>query len=257
MKKEGMPKEMLVPATLQRIHMSRMMQRVKAEQKRLIAQHKCHPVLSMAVSPLSQLPVFVVMSIMFNRLAQDPTPFDSEAFFTLTTLNHPDQTWTLPIILGMVTMANVESNNWLMSAYQRERLRKAEEHRQKLAASGQMTIRPQRVVKSVLNVLSVARILLAAISPGSVVLYWTTSATFGLVQTWILDYSPAHRAKTLESVQVQTPVKTTIPEAKAPAAQLKAPVTPGKAPSAAEKSTPNLPMSLPPKRKANDHRPVM
>ncbi|KAJ7228572.1 membrane insertase OXA1/ALB3/YidC, partial [Mycena pura] len=189
MKKEGTPRELLVPATLQRIHLSRMIEMVKSERKRLIAKHKCHPFLSMVASPASQLPVFVVMSMMFNRLAYDPTPFDSEAFFTLTTLNHPDSTWTLPILLGMITMANVESNNWLMTAVQRDRLRKMEEQRaQQLAAGGKPDIQPHRIIKSAMNGLSVVRIFLAAVSPGSVVLYWTTSATCGLIQTWVLDY---------------------------------------------------------------------
>ncbi|KAJ6485153.1 membrane insertase OXA1/ALB3/YidC, partial [Mycena vitilis] len=189
MKQQKMPKEMLVPATLQRMHLSRMIEKVKSEQKRLIAEHKCSPIPSMVVSPLSQLPVFVILTTVFNRLAQDPTPFDSEAFLTLTTLNHPDPTWTLPIILGMVTMANVESNNWLMSAVQRDRLRKVEERRaSQIAAGVSPGIQPHRIIKSSLNVLSVIRIVFAALSPGSVVLYWTTSAICGLVQTWILDY---------------------------------------------------------------------
>ncbi|KAJ7180191.1 60Kd inner membrane protein-domain-containing protein [Mycena crocata] len=185
MKREGLPRELLVPAKLQQIHLARMKAQVQAESKRLIAKHKCHPFLSMAVSPATQLPVFVVMTAMFSRLAQAPTPFDSEAFFTLTSLNHSDPTWTLPIILGLVTMANVESNNWLLTAVQRDRMRKAEEKRAKLGG-----IQPSKIMKNVLNGLSVVRIIWAAVSPGSVVLYWTTSATFGLLQTWVLDYRP-------------------------------------------------------------------
>jgi inner membrane protein COX18 len=121
----------------------------------------------MVASPATQLPVFVVMTMMFNRLAQDPTPFDSEAFLTLTTLNHSDPTWVLPIILGWITMANVESNNWLMSAVQRDRMQKAEEKRaQQIAAGLNPGIQAQKVVKFVLNGVSVARIVLAAVSPG-------------------------------------------------------------------------------------------
>lgn len=121
----------------------------------------------MVASPASQLPVFIVMSMMFNRLAQDPTPFDSEAFLTLTSLNHPDPTWALPIVLGFVTMANVESNNWLMSAVQRDRLRKAEERRaQQMAAGKGLALQPHQVIKTTLYGLSVARIVLAGLSPG-------------------------------------------------------------------------------------------
>ncbi|KAJ7129566.1 60Kd inner membrane protein-domain-containing protein [Mycena epipterygia] len=211
MKQQGVPRELLVPAKLQQIHLSRMVAKVQSERKRLIAEHKCHPVLSMVVSPATQLPVFVIMSMMFNRLAHDPTPFDSEAFFTLTTLNHADATWTLPIILGMITMANVESNNWLMTAVQRDRLRKMEEKQaQKAAATGKGDIQLHKVIKTAVNGLSVLRILLAALSPGSVVLYWTTSATCGLIQTWILDYRPG--GKPTAPLLVIPPVDSFIPK---------------------------------------------
>ncbi|KAJ6598964.1 60Kd inner membrane protein-domain-containing protein [Mycena vulgaris] len=185
MKATGFPRELLVPAKLQQIHLSR------TKEKRLMTENKCHPFLSMVANPASQLPVFVIMTMMFNRLAQDPTPFDSEAFFTLTTLNHPDETWTLPILLGMITMANVESNNWLISAVEKDRLRRMEERRAQ--QPGATVWQPRKIIKSALNGLSVVRILLAAISPGSVVLYWTTSATCGLIQTWILDYRSADK----------------------------------------------------------------
>ncbi|KAJ6628718.1 60Kd inner membrane protein-domain-containing protein [Mycena sp. CBHHK59/15] len=194
MKRSGLPKDLLVPAKLQQIHLSRMIKKVQSERKRLIAEHRCHPFLSMVASPATQLPVFILMSTMFSRLARDPTPFDSEAFLTLANLNHPDPTWAMPIILGMITMANVESNNWLMTAVQRDRVRKLEDQRaQQLAAAGKPNIQVGNVMKTALNALSVARIILAAISPGSVVLYWTTSATCGLIQTWILDYKPREK----------------------------------------------------------------
>ncbi|KAF7301753.1 Cytochrome oxidase biogenesis protein [Mycena indigotica] len=208
MKKEPMPKEMLNVENLQRMHISRFIERVKAEQTRLVAQHKCYPRLAILASPLSQLPVFVFMTTLFNRLAADPTPFDSEAFFTLTTLNHPDATWTLPIMLGMITMANVESNNWLMSAVQRDRMRKMEEDREKQIAAGRRSpIQVHKIIKSSLSLLSVVRIIVAAFSPGSVVLYWTTSATLGLFQTWILDYRPSIKT----SPAPPSPITETLP----------------------------------------------
>ncbi|KAJ7498818.1 60Kd inner membrane protein-domain-containing protein [Mycena latifolia] len=195
MKQTGLPRNLLVPAKLQQIHLSRMKEKVAAEQKRLIAEHNCHPLLSMLASPASQLPVFFIMTTMFNRLAQDPTPFDSEAFFTLTTLNHPDETWGLPIILGITTMATVQSRNWLISAVEQERLRRIEERQaQQQAATGKPVINRRNASTTVLNVLSVARIVLAALSPGCVVLYWTTSSILGLIQNWILDYNPTKKS---------------------------------------------------------------
>ncbi|KAJ7781139.1 hypothetical protein B0H16DRAFT_1231097, partial [Mycena metata] len=183
MKKEAIPKELLVREKLRRIHVLRFIA------KRLLAEHNLRPGLAMVASPVSQLPVFVVMTMVFNRLAQEPTPFDSEAFFTLTTLNHTDSTLTLPIILGMITMLNVDANSWFMSTVQKDRLQKIEESRAaQLAAGKRPSFHLQRAIKSSLNYLSVFRIILAAISPGSVVLYWTTSAACGLIQTFILDY---------------------------------------------------------------------
>jgi len=73
----------------------------------------------------------------------------------------------------MITLANVESNNWLMTAVQRDRLRKTEEKQaQKAAATGKPEIHLHKVIKTALNGLSVLRILLAAVSPG-VRLYFT------------------------------------------------------------------------------------
>ncbi|KAF7292405.1 Cytochrome oxidase biogenesis protein [Mycena chlorophos] len=208
MKREPMPKEMLNTKSLQQMHLSRLVARVKAEQTRLIAEHKCYPRLAMFASPVSQLPVFAFFTTIFNYLAQDPTPLDSEAFFTLTALNQPDATWTLPIILGMITMANVESNNWLMSAVQRDRQRKMDEHRAKQIAEGKkVPFQPQRLLKSSLNFLSVVRMIWAAFTPGSVVVYWTTSALCGLVQTWVLDYRP----KTIVATSAAAAVEASVP----------------------------------------------
>lgn len=213
MKQTGVPKKNLVPAMLQQMHLSRMKEKFASERKRLITEHNCNPLLAMVVSPASQIPVFVIMTTMFNRLAQDPTPLDSEAFLSLGTLNHTDETWTLPIILGMVTMFNVQSSNWLVSAFEKDRMRKMEERRaEQMAATGKFILHPQSIIKGGLNVLSVARIVVAGMSPGSVVIYWTTSAILGLLQTWVLEYWPA---KQLVRSTVTTIVRNPVPAAPA------------------------------------------
>ena len=151
---------------------------------------------------------------MLQRLSLDPTPFDSEAFLTLITLTHPDPTLTLPIVLGMLTMANVESSNWFMNAVEREQMRRIEEQDAKaVAEGGKPKIRPKSVIKSGLRILSVARIAVCAMMPGvcddlplqslhfltcdvqSVALYWVTSATFGLLQTWFFDWQDLRRRR--------------------------------------------------------------
>ncbi|KAF7332090.1 60S ribosomal protein L6 [Mycena kentingensis (nom. inval.)] len=204
MKREGLPKEMLDPKKIQALHLKRLIQRTKAEQERLVAKYKCYPRLAMFASPVAQLPVFVFMTTLFHRVAQDPTPLDSEAFLMLTTLNHPDPTWSLPILLGVVSMANIEANNWFMSNIQRDRARKAEEYRAKAIAEGRKVGLPlQKILKSGLNAFCVVRIIWAAFSPASVALYWTTSAIGGLVQTWLLDM--------MSSRPVATPTSTVVP----------------------------------------------
>jgi len=105
--------------------------------------------------------------MMLGRLSLDPTPFDSESFLTLTTLAHPDLTMTLPIILGILTMANVESSNWVMNAAERERERQMEERAVKrVGVDGQLQIKPKSLIRSGLRLLSVGRIIIAAMAPG-------------------------------------------------------------------------------------------
>lgn len=103
----------------------------------------------MLIGPISQLPVFVMGTVVFKQLAMEPTPFDSESFLTLTTLNHPDPTWTLPICLGVITMANVELSHWATTV-------------SKVGDSSPL----QKRIKEALRGLSVLRILIAAWNPG-------------------------------------------------------------------------------------------
>ncbi|TFK75819.1 hypothetical protein BDN72DRAFT_891695 [Pluteus cervinus] len=205
---EAMQKERIKgdKAFLQETHAKRSMEILDKKREELFAEHKCRPLPSIIIPPLSQLPVFVVMTIALGRLSVDPTPFDSESFLTLSTLAHPDPTMTLPILLGVLTMANVESSNWLMTAAERERMRKAEEANAKRAAeSGVTSIRPQSVVKNGLRVLSIGRIIVAAMTPGSITLYWLTSAAFGLLQTWTMDWLDIRRRRRLQKNLLMRP----------------------------------------------------
>ncbi|KAF9485270.1 hypothetical protein BDN70DRAFT_847974 [Pholiota conissans] len=162
---------------LKKYHSEKLFKELTAHRKALLKEHRCSPLPSMIIPPLSQLPVFMGFTVLLNRLSTDPTPFDSESFLTLTSLAHADPTMVLPLALGFITMANVESRNWFMNAAERER---------------QQTLESQRhignLVKPILRGLSVVRIVVAALTPGSVTLYWVTSATFGLVQTWVMDW---------------------------------------------------------------------
>ncbi|KAF9464462.1 60Kd inner membrane protein-domain-containing protein [Collybia nuda] len=193
MKKEGIRGE---KKFLQEFHAKRSIELLTARRKELFKVHKCRPLPSIIIPPLSQLPLFVIGTIVFGRLSLDPTPFDSESFLTLTTLAHPDPTMTLPILLGVITMANVESSNWVMNAAERERSRQIEEKNAKIRAEGgRPNIEPKKLIKSGLRLLSIGRILIAAITPGSIALYWVTSAAFGLLQTWVMDWQDIRRRR--------------------------------------------------------------
>lgn len=120
----------------------------------------------MAIPPLAQLPPFIIITMVLRQLSESPTPFDSESFLTLSTLAHPDPTMTLPIMLGVITMANVESSNWLMTATQRESLQLMEKKREAARAAGNRIVEPGQIIKTSLRGLSVFRILIASMMPG-------------------------------------------------------------------------------------------
>ena len=173
----------------------------------------------MAVPVLTQLPVFVFSSLVFSRLTQPPSVFDSETFLTLTSLVNPDPTAAIPILIGMITFANVESAKWFVSDKQKSRREKVENWNAEKRAQGHTVIEPKKIVQNALRVMSVGRILIAAVVPGvraqpslpllvllvepgwlianaqAVEIYWLASASFGLVQTWIFDWIAYRRDK--------------------------------------------------------------
>ncbi|TFK43448.1 60Kd inner membrane protein-domain-containing protein [Crucibulum laeve] len=207
MKKSGMRGD---KKFLQEFHAKKSLELLKIRQQQLLNEHNFHPIRSMLLPPLSQLPVFLMFTIVLSRLSMDPTPFDSEAFLTLSTLAHPDPTMTLPIVLGVLTMANVETSQWVMNAEERAQLRKIEEAKaQKIAAGGKPVVEPGKLIKTGMRGLSIIRIIIAALAPGSVALYWVTSAGFGLIQTWVMDALDAKRRRILRPLSdVQSTVSS-------------------------------------------------
>ncbi|KAI0307278.1 60Kd inner membrane protein-domain-containing protein [Multifurca ochricompacta] len=154
----------------------------------LFAKYRCRPWLTMLIPPLTQLPLFVGSSMFLSRLSQSPTVYDSESFLTLTSLAHADPTATLPIALGMITLANVESSRWFISEAAKERDELEQKRLAEKRAQGHIVLEPRKIVQTGLRVLSIGRILISAVVPGSVLLYWVSSATFGLLQSWVFDY---------------------------------------------------------------------
>ncbi|OAX44558.1 hypothetical protein K503DRAFT_678466 [Rhizopogon vinicolor AM-OR11-026] len=185
---------------IQAAHAKRVKQLLTTRRKQLFSEYRCSPGLTMAIPLITQLPLFMGFSIVLNRLSQAPTPFDSESFLTLSTLAHTDPTATLPIALGLITLANVESSRWFITEAQRDREEKVQKWKEDRVARGETVIEPQKIIKSVLRLISVGRIIIATMVPGGVVLYWVTSAAFGLVQTWIMDYWELRRKQKLASL---------------------------------------------------------
>ena len=137
-----------------------------ARRKELFATHRCRPWITMLVPPLTQLPLFVGSSMFLSRLSQSPTVFDSESFLTLTSLSHADPTTTLPIALGIITFANVESSRWFISEAAKEREELEEKRLSEKRAQGHIVLEPRKIVQLGLRILSVGRILIGAVVPG-------------------------------------------------------------------------------------------
>ncbi|KAF9818317.1 hypothetical protein IEO21_02832 [Rhodonia placenta] len=172
----------------------------EVRKKELLALHRCSPLPSMLIPPLTQLPLFVGFSMVLNNASKSPTVFDTEQFATLTSLVHSDPTLTLPIVLGLVTLANVESARWFLDAATLERQKKTAKWVAARRAKGETVVEPHKVIQSSLRALSVARILIAAVVPGSIQIYWVASATFGLIQSWVLDWWDARRTRKYKQV---------------------------------------------------------
>ena len=146
-----------------------------ARRDELFAIHRCRPWVTMLVPPVTQLPLFVGSSMFLSRLSQPPTVFDSESFLTLTSLAHADPTATLPIALGIITLANVESSRWFISKEAKERDELEQKRVAEKRAQGHVVLEPRKIVQSGLRLLSVGRILIGAVVPG-VRRFWDNKA---------------------------------------------------------------------------------
>lgn len=139
---------------------------MEAVRKELFVKHGCRTVPTVLVPILTQFPVFIGMSAMLAQLSQHPTPFDSESFFTLTSLALPDPTNMLPLLTGIITLANVESSQWFRTSEQKERDKKVDAWTAERRARGEMVIRPKDMFINALRGLSIVRIIIGFSLPG-------------------------------------------------------------------------------------------
>lgn len=132
----------------------------------MLVEHKCGPRMTFLLPAITQLPLFFGSTFVVSRLCQSPTPLDMESFLTLSNLSHVDSTMTLPIVLGLITLANVESSTWFMTASQRGEKAAANEKLRERAEAGTMKLEWGTIVKPSLRFISVIRVVWAATMPG-------------------------------------------------------------------------------------------
>ncbi|KAI0732962.1 hypothetical protein C8Q72DRAFT_874028 [Fomitopsis betulina] len=173
----------------------RLKEMADARKKELLELHGCTALPTMLTPAITQLPLFVGFTMILSRASHSPSVLDSEAFLTLTSLTYPDPTHTLPIVLGLITLANVDSARWFASEAVTQRQAKADEWVAQRRAKGETVLQPGRIIQSSLRSLAVGRIIIAALVPGSIQIFWVTSAAFGLVQSWVLDWWYARRTR--------------------------------------------------------------
>jgi inner membrane protein COX18 len=121
----------------------------------------------MLLPAASQLPLFVGMTFVFNQACLPPTCLDMESFLFLSSLVHPDSTMALPIAIGLMTLANVETiklfNMSEKARDQRAQTRKQEAEDEK---KGIVRIGASDVSKNMLRFFSIGRILISIPLPG-------------------------------------------------------------------------------------------
>ncbi|KIY49294.1 hypothetical protein FISHEDRAFT_26568, partial [Fistulina hepatica ATCC 64428] len=165
--------------------------------EKIIAKYHCSPGVAMFASPAIQLPVFAFTSVMLTRLSTAESPFAteslgslSEATGMLASLAAPDASMILPVLVGMLTMANIETSTWVMNAAEREHERKLKVYNtRKRQLAGEHAVSLRDLIKPTLRCWSVLRMALAALAPGSVVVYWAAHTVLVLLQNFILSRS--------------------------------------------------------------------
>jgi len=171
---------------------------IRKKKEQLFQRHRCSPIPTMLVPFLAQAPLFIIVSLVMRDACIAPSPLDMEAIFTLSSLSRPDSTGALPIIVGLLSLANVDCAKWFVGGEQaRALLAKERARKQRDKEAGLIRISPQTAAKQLLRFFSVLRIVIGMVLPGAVIMYWTSSAAYSLVQSWIFDYWEAKHKERL------------------------------------------------------------
>lgn len=165
---------------------------LKKQWDKLVVRENCHPMKTMVVL-WGQIPLWICQSVAIrNMLNMLPNPSSLDAQMTLMQLSVggcgwfpdltiADSTWILPITFGILNLMNVEFHS--------------------LERKGPKS-RFGNAMTNIFRVFSIGMIPVAASMPTCLVLYWTSSSAFSLMQNVIL-VSP--RIKRLFKVPTNTP----------------------------------------------------
>lgn len=174
----------------------------RKRQKQLFKDNKCQ-VWKNAVLPLTQLPVWLTLSLTFRDLTgwhqMSGKPLDpsltTEGFSWITDLTLPDPYMTIPVVLGCVALSNIEWNTKALRSV-------------RVASRGMEVSKRPTLFDAVMNISRLGVILLMCFStqaPAALGLYWISSQGFSLVQNMLLDklmplsYKPDYSGKSFKS----------------------------------------------------------
>ncbi|KAF8593243.1 hypothetical protein BDV93DRAFT_529957 [Ceratobasidium sp. AG-I] len=156
-----------------------------AKIKELNKLHRCSPLPTMIMPFAVHVPLFILATASFRHAALmstiPPNPLGSEAFLTLPSLAQVDPTGVLPIAVGLMMFSNIELGRLSRPA----RPPKPTPTSATEEATPTELPKMSSLVTALENGLRGASILfiwVAMQSPGAVVLYWLTSASYTLVE---------------------------------------------------------------------------
>lgn len=174
---------------------------VNLQWDKLVVRENCHP-FKMFVVLWTQIPLWVCQSVAIRNMLHmlpDPNSIDAQITYTLLTvggfgwmsdLTAVDSTLILPVIFGILNLANIELTMLTKSA-----------------KPGRIQI----VVMSFFRVFIIAMVPVAASVPSCLTLYWTVSSAFSLAQNLLLVSPRVKRILRIPSASkdhMETPYRT-------------------------------------------------
>ncbi|CAM9872631.1 unnamed protein product [Scytosiphon promiscuus] len=146
---------------------------ISQEMGALLKQHRIH-IPKMFLSMFAQFPIFISIFVATRDMGTYFPGYLTGGFDWMPNLSAPDPTWTLPILTSASLMLLIELGSEMPVAQGAEK--------------------PKVNPKVMFRVMSVISIPIAFTLPSGVLLYWTTSNIFGMVQRGMLELRPVQKA---------------------------------------------------------------